>query len=79
MSRDLFRRILSLSLESLVPSSQTTNCSLIGRPSGVIAELGITNRYSTLAYPQGNGQVEAVNRVIVSRLKKRLDDTKENG
>ena len=38
--------------------------------------MGITNRYSTLAYPQGNGQVEAVNKVIVSGLKKRLDDAK---
>ena len=32
--------------------------------------------YSTLAYPQGNGQAEAVNKVIVSGLKKRLDDAK---
>ena len=39
-------------------------------------ELGITNRYSTPAYPQENGQVEAVNKVIVSGLKKRLDDAK---
>ena len=39
-------------------------------------ELGITNRYSTLAYPQGNGQVEAVNKVIVNGLKKKLDDVK---
>ena len=39
-------------------------------------DLGITNRYSTLAYPQGNGQVEAVNKVIVNWLKKRLDDAK---
>ena len=39
-------------------------------------ELGITNRYSTPAYPQGNGQVEAVNKVILSGLKKRLDDAK---
>ena len=38
--------------------------------------LGITNRYSTPAYPQGNGQAEAISKVIVSRLKKRLDDTK---
>ena len=38
--------------------------------------LGITNRYSTLAYPQGNEQVEAVNKVIESGLKKRLDDAK---
>ena len=39
-------------------------------------EFGITNRYSTPAYPQGNGQVEAVNKVIVNGLKKRLDETK---
>ena len=39
-------------------------------------ELGITNRYSTPAYPQGNGQAEPVNKVIVSGLKKRLHDVK---
>ena len=39
-------------------------------------DLGITNRYSTPTYPQGNGQAEAVNKVIVSGLKKRLDDAK---
>ena len=39
-------------------------------------ELEIANRYSTPAYPQGNGQVEAVNKVIVNGLKKRLDDAK---
>ena len=39
-------------------------------------ELGITNRYFTLTYPQGNGQAEAVNKVIVNGLKKRLDDAK---
>ena len=39
-------------------------------------ELGITNRYSTLTYPQGNRQVEAVNKVIVNGLKKTLDDAK---
>ena len=39
-------------------------------------ELGITNRYSTPAYPQGNGQAEAVNKVKLSGLKKRLDDAK---
>ena len=41
-------------------------------------DLGITNRYSTPTYPQGNGQAEAVNKVIVNGLKKRLDDAKEN-
>ena len=39
-------------------------------------ELGIRNRYSTPTYPQGNGQAEAVNKVIVSGLKKRLDEAK---
>ena len=39
-------------------------------------ELRITNRYSTPAYSQGNGQAEVVNKVIVSGRKKRLDDTK---
>ena len=39
-------------------------------------ELRITNRYSTPTYPQGNGQAEAVNKVIVNGLKKRLNDAK---
>ena len=39
-------------------------------------ELGITNRYSTPTYPQGNGQAEAINKIIVNGLKKMLDDTK---
>ena len=39
-------------------------------------ELGIANRYSTPAYPHGNGQAEASNKVIVNGLKKRLDDAK---
>ena len=40
------------------------------------SDLGIKNRYSTPAYLQENGQAEAVNKVIVNRLKKRLDDAK---
>jgi len=39
-------------------------------------DLGIKNRYSTPAYPQRNGQAEAVNKVIISGLKKRLDNAK---
>ena len=39
-------------------------------------DFGITNWYYTPAYPQGNGQAEVVNKVIVNRLKKRLDDAK---
>ena len=39
-------------------------------------DLGITSRYSTPAYPQGNGQAEAIDKVIVSGLKKRLDNAK---
>ena len=40
-------------------------------------DLGIINKYSTPAYPQGNGQAEVVNKVIVNGLKKKLDDVKE--
>ena len=40
------------------------------------SDLGIKNRYSTPAYPQGNGQAETINNVIVNALKKRLDDAK---
>ena len=41
-------------------------------------DLRITNRYSTPAYPQGNGQVEAVNKVVVNGLKKSWMTRKEN-
>lgn len=37
-------------------------------------ELGIRNRYSALAYPQGSGQAKVVNQVIINGLKKRLDE-----
>ena len=40
------------------------------------SDLGIKNRYSTPAYPQGNGQAEDVNKVILNGLKKKLDDAK---
>ena len=39
-------------------------------------ELGIINRYSTPAYPQGSGQDKTINKVIVSGFKKMLDDAK---
>ena len=38
--------------------------------------LGIKKRYLTLAYPHSNGQAEAVNKAIVTRLKKRLKGAK---
>ena len=44
--------------------------------SKACSELGIKNRYSTPAYPKGNEQVEAINKVIVNGLKKRLHDAK---
>ena len=36
----------------------------------------IKNRYSTSAYPQGNGQAEAANKVIINGLKNRQDVAK---
>ena len=38
--------------------------------------LGITNRYSTPAYPQSTGQAEAINKAIVHNLKRRLEGAK---
>nr|XP_023924870.1 uncharacterized protein LOC112036287 [Quercus suber] len=39
-------------------------------------DLGIKNKYSTLAYPQSNGLAEATNKVILNGLKRRLDGAK---
>ena len=39
-------------------------------------DLGIKNRYSTLAYPQSNGQAKVTNKAIVNGLKKMLDSAK---
>lgn len=41
------------------------------------SNLGIVNRYSSLTYPQRNGQAKAMNKSIVN-LKKRLEGAKEN-
>ncbi|XP_015381527.1 uncharacterized protein LOC107174842 [Citrus sinensis] len=38
------------------------------------SELGIANRFATLAHPQSNGQVEAVNKIIKGILKKKLEE-----
>ena len=76
MRKDSFGKTLSLGLESLMCSSRNGllfDSKMFRRYCG---ELGITNRYSTPAYPQGNGQAETVNKVIVNGLKKRLDDAK---
>ena len=40
------------------------------------SSLGIENKYFTSAYPQSNGQAEAINKAIVNVLKKRLEGTK---
>ena len=42
------------------------------------SDLGIRNIYSSLAYPQSNGQAEVVNKVIVNGLKRRLESAKGN-
>ena len=41
-------------------------------------DLGIMNRHSTPAYPQSNRQAEAINKTILSGLKRRLDSARGN-
>ena len=41
-------------------------------------ELGFQLQYSSVEHPQTNGQAESANKVILSNLKKRLQDAKGN-
>ena len=40
------------------------------------SDFGIRNHFSSPAYPQGNGQVESSNKVILNEIKKRLEGAK---
>lgn len=42
------------------------------------SDLGLINKYLSPAYPQSNGQAEAMNKTIVNGLKKRLKGVKGN-
>lgn len=39
--------------------------------------LGIQNKFTSVEHPQANGQAESANKIILSGLKKKLDDAKE--
>ena len=41
-------------------------------------EYGIVQHFSSVGYPQGNGQAEASNKIILHGLKKRLEEAKGN-
>ncbi|VFQ70931.1 unnamed protein product [Cuscuta campestris] len=43
-----------------------------------LEDFGITHNKASVAYPQGNGQVENANRTIVDGIKKRLGKAKKN-
>ena len=81
MPKGLCGRTSSLRLGFLIPSSQTTDFSMIARLSedivmSWVSRIGIPLQLGITAYPSGNGQVDAVNKIIVNRLKKRLDNEK---
>ena len=42
-----------------------------------VANLGTKQHFTSVEHPQTNGQAEAVNRVILCGLKRRLDETKK--
>ena len=68
MLRSLFERISSLDLGSLISDNGLQFDSKAFRR--YCCDLEITNGYSTSAYPQGTGQAEAVDKVIVNGLKR---------
>ena len=71
--RDFFGRVLSLGSGSLIISSWTMTFSLIARPSGsIVVNWGLQIDIPPRLYKQA----EAVNKVIMNGLKKRLDDAK---
>ncbi|XP_063938044.1 uncharacterized protein LOC135147920 [Daucus carota subsp. sativus] len=41
-----------------------------------LAERGIKHKKSSVAYPQGNGQVEVTNRILLKGIEKRLEESK---
>ena len=43
---------------------------------GFCSELGIKNFFSSPGYPQSNGQAEVSNKIILSRIKKKLEEAK---
>lgn len=43
-----------------------------------MSDLGIKHRFTSVEHPQTNAQAEAVNRVILRGLKRRLEKTKGN-
>ena len=77
MSKGLSGRVLLLDSGFLIPSSRILAFNSIAEPSGnTVLTWGIKNRYSTPTYPQGNGQADTANKVIMNGLKKRLDVAK---
>ncbi|XP_074324210.1 uncharacterized protein LOC141661124 [Apium graveolens] len=44
-----------------------------------LRELGIKHKRASVAHPQGNGQVEVTNRIILRGLEKRLEESKKLG
>ncbi|XP_072064463.1 uncharacterized protein [Arachis hypogaea] len=45
----------------------------------LMASLKIKHQFTSIEYPQANGQAEAANEVVLARLKCRLQDTREHG
>ena len=77
MSKDSFGRTLLHDSGFLMCTSWTSGLQFDSKVfRKYYSDLGIKNMYSTPAYLQGNGQAEAVNKVIMNGLKKRLDDAK---
>ncbi|XP_074336258.1 uncharacterized protein LOC141673412 [Apium graveolens] len=53
-----------------------TNNQAESKFKSYLQERGIKHRKSSVAYPQGNGQVEVTNRILVQGIEKRLRESK---
>ena len=76
MQRSSFGKTSLHALEPLTPSSRTTVFNLIVKPSEILLRLRDHEPIFHSYLPPRKWQAEAVNKVIVSGLKKRLDNAK---
>ncbi|RVW72875.1 hypothetical protein CK203_057177 [Vitis vinifera] len=75
VATDYFSKWVEAEAYASIKDKDVTNIAF----RNLCSELSIRNTYSTPRYPQSNGQAEATNKTLITALKKRLEQAKENG